>query len=65
MAVATEEKAEMEHQHHPVKEPETEGELHAEDVHAAKAVAGLMITIFILGVIIYTTIAFLAAGGAS
>jgi hypothetical protein len=40
-------------------------ELRAEDVHAATAVAGIMITIFLVALIMYSVIAILAAGGPS
>ncbi len=38
---------------------------HAQDRHAATAVVGIMVAIFILAVLGYTFVAFLAAGGGS
>lgn len=67
MAVAIEERAD-EKKAEPVRTDFSETEqavLHAEDVYTATAVAGIMITIFLIAAILYTVIAVMAAGAPS
>jgi len=55
-AVAVEKKAE------PFSEAE-KAAMHAEDVHTATAIAGIMVAIFVIAVVLYTVIALIAAAG--
>lgn len=55
-----------EHHHSPTDMPFTEAELqelHTQDYLAGQRVVGLMLSIFLIGVILYTIVAISVAGG--